>query len=226
MHSYLRVRPLWHICGCLVVGQDNFIYYSAVYNLYSKRKYKLSGSFCHFGRKYGFLATPVYFKSIFLSGFIFVTLIKAQDDSQKEEDDGSDIDAAAGFNFKVLKTRFPDLQKEIRKFAKYVSDTSQEIQPMKAWQMGDLSLQAAQHAKKVHNENPEESLQALTDIASNFPQQGKKLARIQVSSKLKKEVAANADVVTRSVGLARGSSHFQVIFPDNFFDLIRKVINI
>ena len=81
---------------------------------------------------------------------------------------------------------------------------------MKAWQMGDLSLQAAQQAKKVHDEDPEKSLDTLTDIASNFPQQAKKLARIQVSSKLKKEVSANADVVTRSIGLARGSSHFQV----------------
>ena len=52
--------------------------------------------------------------------------------------DEVEIERAAGFNFAKLKQRFPELQKEIKQFAKYVSDTSAEIQPMKAWQMGDL----------------------------------------------------------------------------------------
>ena len=69
---------------------------------------------------------------------------KATDDSQKTDDlDGDDIERAAGFNFAKLKERYPELKTEIRKFAKYASDTSSEIQPMKAWQMGDLSLQAS-----------------------------------------------------------------------------------
>ena len=69
---------------------------------------------------------------------------KATDDSQKTDDlDGDDIERAAGVNFAKLKERYPELKTEIRKFAKYASDTSSEIQPMKAWQMGDLSLQAS-----------------------------------------------------------------------------------
>ena len=70
------------------------------------------------------------------------------------------------------------MQKEIRKFAKYVSDTSQEIQPMKAWQMGDLSLQAAQSVLNVYSDDKEQSLQTLTQISGNFPQQAKRLSRI------------------------------------------------
>ena len=67
------------------------------------------------------------------------TEYKASDDSEKKDDDDEvEIERAAGFNFAKLKQRFPELQKEIKQFAKYVSDTSAEIQPMKAWQMGDL----------------------------------------------------------------------------------------
>ena len=67
------------------------------------------------------------------------TEYKASDDSEKKDDeDEVEIERAAGFNFAKLKQRFPELQKEIKQFAKYVSDTSSEIQPMKAWQMGDL----------------------------------------------------------------------------------------
>ena len=67
------------------------------------------------------------------------TEYKASDDSEKKDDeDEVEIERAAGFNFAKLKQRFPELQKEIKQFAKYVSDTSAEIQPMKAWQMGDL----------------------------------------------------------------------------------------
>lgn len=140
------------------------------------------------------------------------TEYKAQDDAVTKDDDGDDIDSAAGFNFKILKTRFSNLQKEIRKFAKYVSDTSQEIQPMKAWEMGDLSLQAGQSAYNTHTKNPldDSSLEKLTDIAGNFPQQAKKLARISVSSKLRKEAISNQEAIGRSLGLAKGASYFSI----------------
>jgi len=117
------------------------------------------------------------------------TEYKASDDSEKkDEEDEVEIERAAGFNFAKLKQRFPELQKEIKQFAKYVSDTSAEIQPMKAWQMGDLSLQAAQETYNSHKEsNGEKTFETLSIISGNFPQQAKRLSRVQVEKKLPKK---------------------------------------
>ena len=175
---------------------------------------------------------------------------KATDDSQKTDDlDGDDIERAAGFNFARLKERYPELKTEIRKFAKYASDTSSEIQPMKAWQMGDLSLQAsvittflifllsillfqffaftfyfylnsfnpwtpqnqaAQLTLKTHETSPDQTFATLGDIVGNFPQQAKKLSRVEVPKKLRKSIEANQEMVGRSVGLHKGNSYFSI----------------
>jgi len=139
------------------------------------------------------------------------TEYKATDDSQQADElDGDDIERAAGFNFKRLKERYPELKAEIRKFAKYASDTSQEIQPMKKWQMGDLSLQAAALTLKTHEKTPEATFETLGEIVGNFPQQATKLSRVEVPKKLRKEIEENQDMIGRSVGLHKGASFFSI----------------
>ena len=140
------------------------------------------------------------------------TEYKATDDSIESDNelDGDDIERAAGFNFVKLKERYPDLKAKIRKFAKYASDSSSEIQPMKKWQMGDLSLQAAQLTLKTHHENPEKTFNTMLDIVGNFPQQAKKLSRIDVPKKLRKDIEANQDMIGRSIGLHKGDSYFSI----------------
>ena len=103
------------------------------------------------------------------------------------------------------------MKTEIRKFAKYASDTSSEIQPMKAWQMGDLSLQAAQLTLKTHQTSPDDTFATLGNIVGNFPQQAKKLSRVEVPKKLRKSIEANQEMVGRSIGLHKG-----LIFLFNF----------
>jgi hypothetical protein len=83
---------------------------------------------------------------------------------------------------------------------------------MKKWQMGDLSLQAAQSAINAHNPDDDSSLAALTEIAGDFPQQANKLARISVSPKLKKEIQANQGTIGRGFLIIFSES---LIFSDH-----------
>ncbi len=139
------------------------------------------------------------------------TEYKASDDSQDKSDDEDLVQKAAGFDFEILSKRFPDLQKEIKKFSRYVSDSSQEIQPMKKWQMGDLSYQAGLAAKEAFSKDgPEAGLESLQKISGNFPQMAMRLARTTVPSAFKSEVKKISESLSQSVGVRQGDSFFAI----------------
>lgn len=151
---------------------------------YSKQKVGLSG--------YG---VELHLKS---------TEYKSQDDSPQQSDDaaktGNDDDEpeVEGFDFKVLKSRLPNLAHSLDRFRSALLEKSEEIAPLKAWEFQDLGLQAAQRIAEIQGD---EALQVLQFIAQNFPSQAKSLLAQKVSDDFKKEMKHNIESLGRNLNL-------------------------
>lgn len=64
---------------------------------------------------------------------------------------------------------FPDKKEDLDKFRSHLLETSNEMAPLKVWQVQELSLQAAERI--LASSSGEEALRTLTHIAHNFPLQ-------------------------------------------------------
>ncbi|KAL8189895.1 UNVERIFIED_CONTAM: UDP-glucose:glycoprotein glucosyltransferase 2 [Gekko kuhli] len=114
---------------------------------------------------------------MYLSGYgvelaIKSTEYKAVDDSQAkaasnatEEEDNKESDVQ-GFLFDTLKQNYPDLKDNLTDLRKYLVESADDTEPLKVWELQDISLQAASQilAVPVHN-----ALRVMKDIAQNFP---------------------------------------------------------
>nr|XP_018911723.1 PREDICTED: UDP-glucose:glycoprotein glucosyltransferase [Bemisia tabaci] len=129
------------------------------------------------------------------------TEYKAQDDSvvkdggNKEEEEDEEIE---GFNFKRLKSLYPDKSEDLEKFKINLLETLSEMAPLKVWQFQELSLQAAQ---RILSSPLEDALQTFTHIAQNFPMQARSLVSTTVSSELKSEIEKNKDKFVGNLNL-------------------------
>ncbi|XP_049887526.1 UDP-glucose:glycoprotein glucosyltransferase [Pectinophora gossypiella] len=142
------------------------------------------------------------------------TEYKSQDDSTPKEADGGDTPAASeeedendpqnqidGFNFGRLKNLFPALRTPLERFRRHLSESSEELEPLKVWQMQALSMQAAAAVVDAHDAGGDEALRVLTSIAQNFPMQTKSLIHVNVPRAFRDEVLYNQDVWSTSLGL-------------------------
>jgi UDP-glucose:glycoprotein glucosyltransferase len=160
---------------------------------------------------------------VVLSGYgveldIKSTEYKAKDDTkvnEAEEDiktqtpkpDGSsagDEEATQGFMFNRLKQLNPDLVDKLNEFRKYLLESQLELAPLKAWQMQDLSLQAAQ--RLLESDPAKDSLDILEDISQNYPTRARILSKIQVKTDLKKQLKSHRQTFESLFNMEAGSS--------------------
>lgn len=66
---------------------------------------------------------------------------------------------------------FPGLRSPLEKFRRHLSESSEELAPLKVWQMQALSMQAAVAVVDANDAGGDEALKVLTSIAQNFPMQ-------------------------------------------------------
>lgn len=66
---------------------------------------------------------------------------------------------------------FPGLRTPLERFRRHLSESNEELAPLKVWQMQALSMQAAVAVVDANDAGGEESLKVLTSIAQNFPMQ-------------------------------------------------------
>lgn len=154
-------------------------------------------------------------KKLRLSGYgvelaIKSTEYKAKDDTKVEgeaEGDGGEWEEEGeelqGFVFSKLRDLHPALEKELKEFRNHLLQSATELAPLKAWQMQDLSLQAAQKVLSVDLAN---ALQLLTDISQNFPTVSRNLIRTNVLSEMRKEIKQNQAMFERHHQLGAGES--------------------
>ncbi|CAH0722695.1 unnamed protein product, partial [Brenthis ino] len=142
------------------------------------------------------------------------TEYKSQDDTTPKESEDGDTSAPSeeedendpqnqidGFNFGRLKNLFPALRTPLERFRRHLSETSEELAPLKVWQMQALSMQAAAAVVDAHDAGGDEALKVLTSIAQNFPMQTKSLIHVNVPRAFRDEVLYNQDIWASSLGL-------------------------
>ncbi|GBP59650.1 UDP-glucose:glycoprotein glucosyltransferase [Eumeta japonica] len=142
------------------------------------------------------------------------TEYKSQDDStpkdsegnetfttSEEEDENDPQNQIDGFNFGRLKNLFPALRTPLERFRRHLSEASEELAPLKVWQMQALSMQAAAAVLDAHDAGGDEALKVLTSIAQNFPMQTKSLIHVNVPRAFREEVLYNQDIWASSLGL-------------------------
>ncbi|XP_039237881.1 UDP-glucose:glycoprotein glucosyltransferase 2 [Pipra filicauda] len=119
-------------------------------------------------------------RKMYLSGYsvelaIKSTEYKAVDDTQvkganetKEEEDEEEEEESdvQGFLFGKLKQIYPDLKNNLKKFKKHLIETTNNMEPLKVWELQDLSFQAA---ARVMSTPVYDALKVMKDIAQNFP---------------------------------------------------------
>lgn len=129
------------------------------------------------------------------------TEYKSQDDAPRSDDSNSGQDAEVeneveGFDFKVLKERYPHLAHSLDRFRTSLLEKSDEIAPLKAWEFQDLGLQAAERVAQIQGE---EALSILQFTAQNFPSQAKSLLHVRVSDDFRREMKHNIDVLGKDL---------------------------
>ncbi|XP_069668834.1 UDP-glucose:glycoprotein glucosyltransferase isoform X2 [Periplaneta americana] len=119
---------------------------------------------------------------------------KTQDSSEQDDED----DEIEGFNFSRLKQLYPDKKGDLDKLRLHLLESSNEMAPLKVWQVQELSLQAAE---RIMSSPKEEALKVLTNIAQNFPLQARSLVRTVVKDELKQEIKRNQEMFSSSLNL-------------------------
>uniref|UniRef100_A0A8D2L7X9 UDP-glucose ceramide glucosyltransferase-like 1 n=1 Tax=Varanus komodoensis TaxID=61221 RepID=A0A8D2L7X9_VARKO len=127
-----------------------------------------------------FVQKPIS-KKMYLSGYgvelaIKSTEYKAVDDFQAEgtffscvnttEEDVDEESEVQGFLFDTLKQNYPDLRDNLTELRKYLIESSDDTEPLKVWELQDLSFQAASRILSVPVYS---AVKVMKDIAQNFP---------------------------------------------------------
>lgn len=164
--------------------------------------------------RHNYLPSGIDSDKVALSGYgveldIKSTEYKAGDDTKvnaQESDNikksSNDDDEIQGFLFNKLKQSNPHLNEKIEEYRKYLIESTQELAPLKAWQMQDLSLQAAQ---RIIDSEPSEALSLLEDLSQNYPTRARTLSKIQVRKDLKKALKKQSQTFESLLNFEAGS---------------------
>ncbi|KAG8137606.1 hypothetical protein E2320_004831 [Naja naja] len=153
-------------------------------------------------------------EKMYLSGYgvelaIKSTEYKAMDEYQvegtrnrTEEEDNKDSEVQ-GFLFDTLTENHPDLKDNLKELKKYLIESSDNTEPLKLWELKDISLQAASQilSAPVYN-----ALRVMKDIAQNFPVKARSLTRVLVNEQMRKEIEENQKRLHESLEIKPGEA--------------------
>ncbi|XP_072350240.1 UDP-glucose:glycoprotein glucosyltransferase 2-like isoform X2 [Scyliorhinus torazame] len=118
-----------------------------------------------------------------------------------EEDD--DIDEVQGFHFKKLKHLFPDLNDQLKELRKHLIESTNDMAPLKVWELQDLSFQAA---SRIVSTSVHDALKSMRELSQNFPTKARSLTRVTVNQEMRNEIEANQKYFAETLGLQPGDS--------------------
>uniref|UniRef100_A0A8B9R6W1 UDP-glucose ceramide glucosyltransferase-like 1 n=1 Tax=Astyanax mexicanus TaxID=7994 RepID=A0A8B9R6W1_ASTMX len=178
---------------------------------------------------------------VFLSGYGVELAIKnqeykAKDDTQVQGADvnatvigGNDpVDEVQGFLFGKLKTIYPELKEQLKELRKHLVESTNDMAPLKVWQLQDLSFQTA---ARILAAPPVDALNVMRDLSQNFPTKARSITKTVVNSEIRKEIEENQKYFKGSLGLQPGDSalfinglHIDLDVQDIFsvFDVLRN----
>ncbi|XP_078741581.1 UDP-glucose:glycoprotein glucosyltransferase 1-like, partial [Lampetra fluviatilis] len=113
------------------------------------------------------------------------------------------VDEVQGFLFGKLKHLHPDMRSRLDELRSHMIESTNEMSPLKVWQMQDLSFQAA---ARIVAAPQVDALKVMKDISQNFPTKARSLTKTHVSAELRKEIEDNQKYFSGAVGLQPGES--------------------
>ncbi|XP_016400812.1 UDP-glucose:glycoprotein glucosyltransferase 2-like, partial [Sinocyclocheilus rhinocerous] len=153
-------------------------------------------------------------EKMLLSGYgvelaIKSTEYKAVDDTQVKEskslttDNEDENDEVQGFLFGKLKKSHPELQEELGELRKHLLESTNDMTPLKVWELQDLSFQAASRIMTVPKFD---SLKLMQDLSQNFPSRARSLTRVAVNQDMRKEIEDTQKRLSESMGIQPGDA--------------------
>uniref|UniRef100_A0A8C9US22 UDP-glucose:glycoprotein glucosyltransferase 1 n=1 Tax=Spermophilus dauricus TaxID=99837 RepID=A0A8C9US22_SPEDA len=179
---------------------------------------------------------PVHLSGYGVELAIKSTEYKAKDDTQVKGTEvnttvigeNDPIDEVQGFLFGKLRDLHPDLKQQLKELRKHLVESTNEMAPLKVWQLQDLSFQAA---ARILSAPVELALVVMKDLSQNFPTKARAITKTAVSSELRTEVEENQKYFKGTLGLQPGDSalfinglHIDLDTQDIFslFDVLRN----
>ncbi|XP_056411572.1 UDP-glucose:glycoprotein glucosyltransferase 2 isoform X1 [Hyla sarda] len=141
------------------------------------------------------------------------TEYKAMDDSQAEAINSTDklydgiTEDVQGFYFDKLIQMYPDLKDNLVEFRKHLIESTNEMVPLKVWELQDLSFQAA---SKIVSTPVYEALKVLRDMSQNFPIKARSLTRIALNREMRKEIEENQKHLADTYGIQPGDANLYI----------------
>uniref|UniRef100_A0A8C4X676 UDP-glucose ceramide glucosyltransferase-like 1 n=1 Tax=Erpetoichthys calabaricus TaxID=27687 RepID=A0A8C4X676_ERPCA len=153
---------------------------------------------------------------VFLSGYGVELAIKnqeykAKDDTQVQGGEvnatmfgeNDPVDEVHGFLFGKLRTQYPDLVEQLKELRKHLVESTNEMAPLKVWQLQDLSFQTA---ARILSAPSVDALMVMRDLSQNFPNKARSITRTVVNLELRKEIEENQKYFKGTLGLQPGDS--------------------
>ncbi|XP_023565444.1 UDP-glucose:glycoprotein glucosyltransferase 1 isoform X2 [Octodon degus] len=187
-----------------------------------------------------YISTPGK-EPVHLSGYgvelaIKSTEYKAKDDTQVKGTEVNTtvigehdpIDEVQGFLFGRLRDLHPELTGQLKELRKHLVESTNEMAPLKVWQLQDLSFQTA---ARILAAPAELALVVMKDLSQNFPTKARAITKTAVNSELRTEVEENQKYFKGTLGLQPGDSalfinglHIDLDTQDIFslFDILRN----
>ncbi|XP_062861510.1 UDP-glucose:glycoprotein glucosyltransferase 2 [Trichomycterus rosablanca] len=128
------------------------------------------------------------------------TEVKGTYDTTLEEDD---TDEVQGFLFRKLKESHPELQEQLGELKRHLLESSNDMSPLKVWELQDLSFQAASRIMSVPKFD---SLKLMQDLSQNFPSKARSLTRVAVNQEMRKEIEENQKQLGEKLGIHPGDA--------------------
>ncbi|XP_029936828.1 UDP-glucose:glycoprotein glucosyltransferase 2 [Myripristis murdjan] len=158
-----------------------------------------------------FVANPKPQKML-LSGYgvelaIKSTEYKAVDDTKVKDSkiavnaEDDDNDEVQGFLFGTLKKSHPELQEQLGELRKHLLESTNDLAPLKVWELQDLSFQAA---ARIMSMPKYDGLKLLRDLSQNFPSKARSLTRVAVKQEMRKEIEENQKRLSETIGVHPG----------------------
>ncbi|XP_028446452.1 UDP-glucose:glycoprotein glucosyltransferase 2 isoform X2 [Perca flavescens] len=120
------------------------------------------------------------------------TVINAEDDNNDE---------VQGFIFGTLKKSHPELQEQLVELRKHLLESTDDMVPLKVWEMQDLSVQAAARIMSVPKFD---ALKLMQDLSQDFPSKARSLTRVAVKQEMRKEIEENQKRLSETIGVHPG----------------------
>ncbi|XP_072313338.1 UDP-glucose:glycoprotein glucosyltransferase 1 isoform X1 [Eucyclogobius newberryi] len=155
-------------------------------------------------------------KKVHLSGYGVELAIKSQEYKAKDDTqvqgvevnatvigENDPVDEVQGFLFGKLKTLYPELKEQLKELRKHLIESTNEMAPLKVWQMQDLSFQTA---ARILAAPAVDALNVMKDLSQNFPTKARSITKTVVSAEMRKEIGENQKFFKGTLGLQPGDS--------------------